>query len=202
MLNITDSQKKIRDFYTKYYDENWDYPTYETAWKYLWMTPAWVFKNIKWLESQNVLTRNHSWQITRTNDSQRVEIAWTISCWYWIEISDVDTTGEYIEVPTSILPKNIPWYVLKAQWDSMNDAGIFDWDYLVIKYQTYANDWDIVVAILKGDFNEQATLKQFYRTAKSVLLKPKNSKYEPIVIDENHPWEIRWKLVWILRKFW
>lgn len=201
MLDITPSQKKIWDFYCEYYDKHWYYPTYEEAWKCLWMTPAGVFKNIKWLESQNVLSRNHSWQITRNNDSQKVEILWTISCWYWIDISDRDSSGETIDVPTSILPKNIPWYVLKAQWDSMEDSWIFDWDYLVIKYQTYANNWDIVVAILRDWFNEKATLKQFYQNTKAVLLKPKNSKYEPIIINEENPGEIRWKLVWILRTF-
>lgn len=200
MLDITSSQKKIWDFYCKYHDEHWHYPTYEEAWNALWMTPAGVFKNIKWLESQNILTRNRLWQITRNDDSQKVEIAWTISCWYWIDITNIDSNWDFIEVPTLMLPKNIPWYVLKAQWTSMEGAWIFDWDYLVIKYQTYANEWDIVVAILKEEFGEKATLKKFYRNAKSILLKPKNPLYEPIIVDENHPVEIRWKLVWILRR--
>lgn len=201
MKNISQAQARVRNFYCAYYDKNWYYPTYEEAWKSLNMSSAWVFKNIKWLQSKNILCKNHGGQITRNNISKKVELVWTICCWDWIDISDIDTYKSYIEVPTSMLPENVPWYALKAMWDSMIDAWICDWDCLIIKYQSYANEWDIVVAILKDWFNEKATLKEFHKTMKNVILKPHNSLYEPIILDENENIEIRWKLVWVIRKF-
>ena len=201
MKDITPSQARVRKFYSSYYDKNWYYPTYEEAWKCLNMSSAWVFKNIKWLESKNILCKNHGGQITRNNSSHKVELIWTVCCGDWSDISDVDANKDFIEVPTSMLPENVPWYALKAKWNSMIDAWICNWDCLVIKYQSYANDGDIVVAIIKDWFEERATLKEFHRTMKTVVLKPYNSVYEPIVLTENNSVEIRWKLVWVIRKY-
>lgn len=206
MKQISSSQKKIRDFYTKYFEENSIYPTYEEAAIALDMSPAGVFKNIKWLEDLWILTKTSSWQIIRKWNFQELEVAWTISCGTWNDISDIAINTVYdlnekIEVPTSMLPNNVPWYVLKADWDSMEWVGVYKNDYLVIKYQTYASEWDIVVAILKDNFEEKATLKEYRRTSKGLILQPHNSKFSPIVINESNPVEIRGKLVGVIRNY-
>jgi repressor LexA len=104
-------------------------------------------------------------------------------------------------VPSSMLRKIDTWYALKAKWDSMNGIGIFDGDYVVIKYQNTVDDWDVGVIIIKDDFDERAVLKQVYKKPNSVLLKPKNERFSSIILWDDKNFEIRGKLIWIISNF-
>ncbi|HHY44503.1 MAG TPA: transcriptional repressor LexA [Firmicutes bacterium] len=68
-------------------------------------------------------------------------------------------------------------FLLRVQGDSMIDAGIFDGDYVLVKQQDYADNGDIVVALL-GD---EATVKVFYREKDAIRLQPRNPRLAPIV---------------------
>jgi repressor LexA len=59
----------------------------------------------------------------------------------------------------------------------MIDAGIFDGDYVLVRQQDYAENGDIVVALL-GD---EATVKVFYKEKDAVRLQPRNPRLAPIV---------------------
>lgn len=206
MISITPSQKRVRDLYIKYFESNWVYPTYEEAGIGLWMSWAWVFKHIKALENLWILKKTANGQIVRVGGTHQVELLWEISCGYWNDISNIEISFDHyedkVEVPESILPWTIPWYALKAKGESMEGIWIFEWDILIIKYQTYANEGDIVVAILKNNFEEKAILKEFRTTMKWIInLKPYNRKFSPIVVTSENPIEIRWKLVGIISNF-
>lgn len=86
-------------------------------------------------------------------------------------------------------------YVLQAKGDSMIDDGILSGDYVVIKEQQFANNGDIVVAVLKNGF---ATLKRFYKEATRIRLQPANSTMSPIYVTEV---EVRGKVVAVIRQF-
>jgi repressor LexA len=58
----------------------------------------------------------------------------------------------------------------------MIKAGILDGDMVVVKRQEYADDGDIVVALLE----DEATLKRFFREADQVRLQPENDDMQPI----------------------
>ena len=55
-----------------------------------------------------------------------------------------------------------------------------DGDLALIKPQSSAENGDIVVAMR----NEEATLKRFFREDGKIVLKPKNSSMQPIIINE------------------
>lgn len=65
-----------------------------------------------------------------------------------------------------------PCYVLQVKGDSMIEAGIFDGDWVVIEQRDYANNGEIVVALIE---NSEATLKYIEQTAEQVLLLPANA---------------------------
>lgn len=67
-------------------------------------------------------------------------------------------------------------YALRVKGESMIEAGIADGDIIVVKKQAFANDGEIVVALL-GD---EATVKTFYREPDRIRLQPENSTMEPI----------------------
>lgn len=88
---------------------------------------------------------------------------------------------EYISLPASIFGKG-EFYILRASGDSMIEAGIDDGDLVVIRKQLYADEGDIVVALV----DNQNTLKRFYRddVNKKIILHPENKRLKDIVVDE------------------
>lgn len=76
-------------------------------------------------------------------------------------------------------------YFVRAQGDSMRDAGIFPGDVLVIDRSLNAQHGDIVIAT----FNGELTLKKL-ETHPVTRLVPMNSDYAPLVVPEGAELEI------------
>lgn len=71
-------------------------------------------------------------------------------------------------------------FMLRVRGESMINAGILDGDYVVARQQNVANNGDIVVAGIPG---EEATVKTFKKSGKSITLIPSNDSMEPMVFD-------------------
>ena len=72
-------------------------------------------------------------------------------------------------------------FLLTVRGDSMQDAGILDGDFVVVKRQQDARDGDIVVALAGDDeTTDEATVKRFFRESGRIRLQPENESYEPI----------------------
>jgi len=76
-------------------------------------------------------------------------------------------------------------YFVRAQGDSMIDAGIFPGDVLVIDRSIDASHGDIVIAAVNGEL----TVK-LLETKPQTRLVPMNSQHAPIVIPEGTDLEI------------
>lgn len=87
---------------------------------------------------------------------------------------------EYFKLPTSLVG-NGEFFMLRANGDSMVDAGIDDGDLVLIKKQSTAYNGQIVVAL----YEDEATLKRFYKDEKNrcFVLHPENEAYDDIVIQ-------------------
>ena len=82
---------------------------------------------------------------------------------------------DYIEVPQVIGGEDGD-YILRVKGDSMQDAGILEGDYVVVKQADDAANGEIVVALLE----DEATVKRFYREKAGIRLQPENKAYKPI----------------------
>lgn len=71
-------------------------------------------------------------------------------------------------------------FLLRAEGDSMIEAGIRNGDLLVVRKTENAENGQIVVALL-GD---EATTKTFYRKRDHVVLHPENASYEDIITTD------------------
>ena len=80
---------------------------------------------------------------------------------------------EYVRLPETVFGKG-EMFLLRANGDSMVDAGIDDGDWVVIRKQNTAEEGDIVVALSDGLNN----LKYFYRNKKKhcAILRSANAK--------------------------
>jgi repressor LexA len=91
----------------------------------------------------------------------------------------VENIEEVFPLPRDIV-KDDQCFMLRIKGDSMIEAGIFDGDHVVVRQQPYADDGDIVVAML----GEEATVKYFRRRRNRVYLEPANSSMQPIVATD------------------
>ena len=85
-------------------------------------------------------------------------------------------------------------YMLQVVGDSMQDAGILDGDWVIIRSQSVAEEGEFVAALLEGS---EATVKEFHRDSSGVWLLPHNEAYAPINGDDA---EIMGKVVSVFRK--
>ncbi len=90
----------------------------------------------------------------------------------------------YISVPEPLSRGGSDEFLLRVRGDSMQDAGILEGDYVVVRRQQDARDGDIVVALVGDDESaDEATVKRFFRENGRVRLQPENEAYEPIYAD-------------------
>lgn len=84
-------------------------------------------------------------------------------------------------------------FILKVQGDSMINVGIFSGDFAIIEKTSYAENGQIVLALI-GD---ESTLKTFYKEENRIRLQPENDSMSPIFSTDV---EILGKLIGIFRK--
>lgn len=71
-------------------------------------------------------------------------------------------------------------FILHAEGDSMEEAGIQNGDLLVVKRANSAENGQIVVALL----DDSATVKTFYKHKDYVVLHPENCRYDDIIVKD------------------
>lgn len=74
-------------------------------------------------------------------------------------------------------------FALTVHGDSMVDAGILDGDVVIVKAGEAAESGDIVVAVLPGLAEDEATVKRLRRQRGRVMLVPENPAMEPFEMD-------------------
>lgn len=83
------------------------------------------------------------------------------------------------------------YFALRVRGDSMINAGIRDKSILVVHKQAYAENGDVVVALLNGE----QTVKRFKIYGENMFLMPENPTYEPIPIMKGADFLILGKVV-------
>lgn len=98
-----------------------------------------------------------------------------------IACGEPTTEVEHIE-ESFALPQDLfgtgKLFMLHAHGDSMIEAGIDDGDLLVIREQNYADDGEIIVALVNGD----NTLKRLIHKGGKTYLHPENSNMKDIPV--------------------
>lgn len=89
----------------------------------------------------------------------------------------VEDPTQTINISPSLISGKRRAFVLQVKGDSMIEEGILDGDYVVIEQQDYAENGDIVVALLENGF---ATLKRFFKERNRIRLEPANAQMKPI----------------------
>lgn len=156
---------------------------------------------IEKLEKKNFIQRNENKKIVAVTNSGKafldrdiikfknilrtvsLPILGSIPCWD-SRLAYEDIKG-YVELSQDIHQgiNSDEYFLLEADGDSMNQNGIVSGDLLLMKTQSYAKNWDIVIALLS---HESATLKEFWQNKLGfVQLIPHstNERHKTIIVN-------------------
>lgn len=70
-------------------------------------------------------------------------------------------------------------FALRVQGESMIDAGILDGDVVIVNRTPYADNGEIVVAMVE----DSATVKRFFKEGGHYRLQPENKTMQPIIVQ-------------------
>jgi len=86
----------------------------------------------------------------------------------------------YIPISKELIGQGT-FFALHAKGDSMINANIGDGDFVIVRQQNYANEGDIIVALI----DEEATLKRYFLDKKQqkIRLHPENDELSDMFFD-------------------
>ena len=133
---------------------------------------------------ENGMIRYDGQQIS-TEQTEKVQTEFTsvallgaVSC--GVPTLEEEYAQEYVSLPVSMFGKGT-FFLLKANGDSMIEAGISSGDLVLVRKQSEAKEGDIVVALV-GNEN---TLKRYFvdKENEKIRLHPENKKMKDIIVS-------------------
>lgn len=114
---------------------------------------------------------------SKRNDFKAIPLIGTISAGQ--PIYAVENLEGYYPIPDEF-NVNENCFALKVKGESMIGAGIFDNDVIIVQQQNYAENGQIVVALV----DDSATVKRFYRRDGKIVLHPENDTMNDMIFDD------------------
>jgi repressor LexA len=97
-----------------------------------------------------------------------------------VPIAAVENLDGFIEYLPHNGREDDDLFALRVQGTSMINAGIFDGDIVIVKQTPYAENGQIVAAMV----DDEATIKRFYKEKGHYRLQPENPDMDPIIVPE------------------
>lgn len=177
-----DLMVNIKDFVDKYYMQNRHSPSTReiaeefgivksTAYKYLIEMKD---RGMIGYDGGNIITD----KIEKTNvELTSVAVLGSVSC--GMPQLEEEYAEEFVALPVSMFGKG-DFYFLRANGESMIEAGIDDGDLVLIQKQSAARDGQIVVAFV----DNENTLKRFFgdEEKQHIILHPENKSMNDIIV--------------------
>lgn len=96
-----------------------------------------------------------------------------------LPILAVENYEGYVDYPASMSGAS-QLFALRVVGDSMIEAGILNGDIVIVESRRYAEDGEIVLALI----DDSATVKYFFKEEKQIRLQPANSNMSPIYTND------------------
>jgi repressor LexA len=188
---LTERQRQILDFLTKYADAHGYPPTVREIGEAVGLaSPSTVHAHLANLERAGLIKRDptkpRAIELRREPKAPAVAEA---------DVHKLPLVGEVAAGGPLLAEENIEQYLavpeplsrggdeflLRVKGDSMINAGILDGDIAVVQRTQDARNGEIVVALAGDDESaDEATMKRFFREDGRVRLQPENDTLEPI----------------------
>lgn len=175
---------KIAEFIDEYRDQYNLAPSVQEVANYLGVSKATASRYLCRMREEGTVTCNGYRSIStlesKENPRQTVKVAvlGRVSC--GIPKFAEENIEEYVRLPVALFGRG-DFFILRANGDSMIDAGIDDNDLVIVRQQNYADPGQIVVALVENE----ATLKRYYPEPrnKRIRLHPENKNLEDIYVE-------------------
>lgn len=179
-----DRMMQIKDFVEKYYLTNRHSPSTREIAEELGIVKSTAYKYLIAMRNQGMIEYDGENVLTDKIEKANVELTsvavlGSISC--GVPQLEEEYAEEFVTLPVSMFGKG-EFYFLRANGNSMIEAGIDDGDLVLIRKQSVAKDGQIVVALV----DNQNTLKRFFVDEKKhcIRLHPENKTMEDIIVPE------------------
>lgn len=87
----------------------------------------------------------------------------------------IENIEEYFPLPKQ-LTRHDETFILNVKGTSMINAGIHDGDQIIVRKQDFANNGEIVVALI----DDEVTVKRFFKEKNCIRLQPENDSMNPM----------------------
>ena len=148
--------------------------------------------------SNNVtmIDRNKPFKATSDNNSTVSEVPMMGRIAAGSPLEAINDFSQNLNVPSYLIGSG-DHYALEVKGESMIDAGIRNGDTILVREQKYANNGEIVVALISG---QEATLKKFIKNGNEIHLKAENIDFDDQIYPSSEV-QIQGKLVGLLRTY-
>jgi repressor LexA len=201
MMKLTKKQKEFLGYVSRYTDEwgqspsfdeicsNFGFNSYNTVTTYLK-----ILERKGYIRLPDKKNRKRAVEIVSPVEARRFEFPLLGRVAAGKPIEAVETRG-VIEVPPSMMGSG-DYFVLEVKGFSMQEEGIMDGDFVVVRKQSTAEKGETVVALI----NNEATVKKYYKRGDHVELRPAHDGVEPIMVKEGDL-RIEGKVVGVIRYY-
>ena len=180
----SDYFNRLEQFIDNYMDEHGRSPTTREIAAGTGRALSTVHKYLSRMREDGVLDYSGHRNITTrrkrisARESVKVPILGAVSC--GLPKFAEENIEEYVQLPVALFGQG-PFFLLRANGESMIEAGIDDGTLVLVRQQDYASPGQIVVALV-GD---EATLKRYYPEPEHnrICLHPENKSMDDIYVS-------------------
>lgn len=181
MRKVTENEKMVFEFIKDRIEEGYPPTVREICAEFGFKSTSTAHRYINNLTAKGLLEKgnnqNRAIRLTGGN-GMKIPLVGTVTA--GIPITAIEEITDYISFQPARHYSN-PLFALKVRGESMINAAILDGDMVVIEQTPYAENGDIVCALVN---NESATIKTFYKEDGHYRLQPENDTMDPIIVDE------------------
>ena len=181
MRKVTENEKMVFEFIKDRIEEGYPPTVREICAEFGFKSTSTAHRYINNLTAKGLLEKgnnqNRAIRLTGGN-GMKIPLVGTVTA--GIPITAIEEITDYISFQPARHYSN-PLFALKVRGESMINAAILDGDMVVIEQTPYAENGDIVCALVD---NESATIKTFYKEDGHYRLQPENDAMDPIIVDE------------------
>lgn len=181
MRKVTENEKMVFEFIKDRIEEGYPPTVREICAEFGFKSTSTAHRYINNLTAKGLLEKgnnqNRAIRLTGGN-GMKIPLVGTVTA--GIPITAIEEITDYISFQPARHYSN-PLFALKVRGESMINAAILDGDMVVIEQTPYAENGDIVCALVD---NESATIKTFYKEDGHYRLQPENDTMDPIIVVE------------------
>lgn len=181
MRKVTENEKMVFEFIKDRIEEGYPPTVREICAEFGFKSTSTAHRYINNLTAKGLLEKgnnqNRAIRLTGGN-GMKIPLVGTVTA--GIPITAIEEITDYISFQPARHYSD-PLFALKVRGESMINAAILDGDMVVIEQTPYAENGDIVCALVD---NESATIKTFYKEDGHYRLQPENDTMDPIIVDE------------------